>query len=157
MARLRGRAPRGQRLKVGIPHGHWKTTTFVAGLRLTGVVAPLVLDGPINHAIFIAYIEQVLVPTLKPGDIVVMDNLPSHKGNDVRAAIEAAQARLIYLPPYSPDLNPIENAFAKIKSFLRKAARRTIDGLWSAIAEAIPTLNPTECQNYFVHAGYTSI
>ena len=110
MARKRGRAPRGQRLRVGVPHGHWKTTTFIAGLRLSGMTAPLVLDGPINRIAFQAYIDQILVPTLTPGDIVVMDNLGSHKGDAVRASIEAAGASLLYLPPYSPDFNPIEKA-----------------------------------------------
>lgn len=157
MARQRGRIQKGERLKVGIPHGHWKTTTFVAGLRLTGMVAPLVLDGPINREAFVAYIEQVLVLGLKPGDIVVMDNLPSHKGNQVREAIEAAGASLLYLPPYSPDLNPIENAFSKIKAHLRKAAQRTIDGLWNAIADIIPKITPDECRNYFANAGYSSV
>ena len=127
MARLRGRAQKGERLRAGIPHGHWKTTTFVAGLRLTGMVAPMVLDGPMNGAAFLAYVQQVLAPELKPGDIVIMDNLSSHKGPAVRAAIEAAGAHLLYLPPYSPDFNPIENAFAKLKAMLRKAAERTID------------------------------
>jgi transposase len=116
MARLRGRAPKGERLRAAIPHGHWKTTTFVAGLRLTGLVAPMVLDGPINRNAFQAYVDQVLVPALSPGDVVVMDNLGSHKGPAVRGAIEAAGARLLYLPPYSPDFNPIENAFAKLKA-----------------------------------------
>lgn len=157
MARQRGRTRKGERLKVGIPHGHWKTTTFVAGLRLTGMVAPLVLDGPINREAFVAYIEQALVPGLKPGDIVIMDNLPSHKGNQVRDAIEAAGASLLYLPPYSPDLNPIENAFSKIKAHLRKAAQRTMDGLWNAIADIIPKITPNECRNYFANAGYNSI
>ena len=128
--------PRGERLRAGIPHGHWKTTTFVAGLSLTGMVAPMVLDGPINGAAFQAYVEQVLVPELEPGDIVVMDNLSSHKGRQVRAAIEAAGAHLLYLPPYSPDFNPIENAFAKLKALLRKAAERTVDGLWDTIGRS---------------------
>jgi transposase len=157
MARQRGRIQKGERLKVGIPHGHWKTTTFVAGLRLTGMVAPLVLDGPINREAFVAYIEQVLVLGLKPGDFVIMDNLPSHKGNQVREAIEAAGAFLLYLPPYSPDLNPIENAFSKIKAHLRKAAQRTIGGLWNAIADIIPKITPDECRNYFANAGYSSV
>jgi transposase len=116
MARLRGRAPRGERLRAAIPHGHWRTTTFVAGLRLSGIDAPMVIDGPINGESFLAYVRQVLVPTLSHGDVVIMDNLGSHKGAAVRAAIEAAGAELRFLPPYSPDLNPIENAFAKLKS-----------------------------------------
>ena len=154
MARTHGRAPRGQRLRAAIPHGHWKTTTFVAGLRTSGMVAPMVLDGPINSVAFQAYVDQVLVPELRPGDIVVMDNLGSHKGAGVREAIEAAGASLLYLPPYSPDFNPIENAFAKLKAMLRKAAERTIDGLWSTIGRIIDTFNPTECTNYFAAAGY---
>ena len=154
MARTRGRAPRGERLRAAIPHGHWKTTTFVAGLRLTGMVAPMVLDGPINGHAFQAYVDQVLVPELKEGDIVVMDNLGSHKGAGVRAAIEAAGAKLLYLPPYSPDLNPIENAFAKLKALLRTAAERTIEGLWSAIERCLDLFKPRECANYFEAAGY---
>ena len=154
MARLRGRAQRGERLRACIPHGHWKTTTFVAGLRLTGMVAPMVLDGPINRIAFQAYIDQVLVPTLQPGDCVVMDNLSSHKGPAVRAAIKAAGAQLRYLPPYSPDFNPIENAFAKLKALLRKAAERTVDGLWETIGRLIDLFPPQECANYFTAAGY---
>lgn len=154
MARLRGRAPKGQRLRAGIPHGHWKTTTFVAGLRLSGMVAPMVLDGPINAAAFHVYVEQILVPELSPGDIVIMDNLGSHKGKAVRDAIESAGARLVYLPPYSPDFNPIENAFAKLKALLRKAAERTVDGLWDAIGRLIDAFTPAECANYFAAAGY---
>ena len=154
MARLRGRAPKGERLRAGAPHGHWKTTTFVAGLRLTGMVAPMVLDGPINRDAFRAYVNQVLVPELTPGDIVVMDNLSSHKGTGVREAIEAAGATLRYLPPYSPDFNPIENAFAKLKALLRKAAERSVDGLWNAIGSLIDRFTPQECANYFKAAGY---
>lgn len=154
MARLRGRARKGERLRAGIPHGHWKTTTFVAGLRLTGMTAPMVLDGPINGAAFLAYVEQVLVPELSHGDIVVMDNLGSHKGKAVREAIEAAGARLLFLPPYSPDFNPIENAFAKLKALLRKAAERTVDGLWAAIGILLDAFTPKECANYFKAAGY---
>ena len=154
MARTHGRAPRGERLRSPIPHGHWKTTTFVAALRTSGMVAPMVLDGPINGVAFQAYVDQVLVPDLEPGDIVVMDNLGSHKGAGVRTAIEAAGASLLYLPPYSPDFNPIENAFAKLKAMLRKAAERTIDGLWNAIGRIIDTVTPEECANYFAAAGY---
>jgi transposase len=126
MARRHGRCRRGERLRAGVPHGHWKTTTFVAGLRRIGMVAPMVLDGPINRIAFEAYAEQVLVPELRPGDIVVMDNLGSHKGPQVRAVIEAAGASLLYLPPYSPDFNPIEKAFSKLKALLRKAAERSL-------------------------------
>jgi transposase len=154
MARRYGRAPKGERLRAGVPHGHWKTTTFVGALRRTGMVAPMVLDGPINGVWFQAYIEQVLVPELKPGDIVIMDNLGSHKGRGVRAAIEAAGARLLYLPPYSPDFNPIENAFSKLKALLRKAAERTVDGLWKRIGALLPTFTPHECANFFAAAGY---
>jgi transposase len=154
MARLRGRAPQGQRLRVGIPRGHWKTTTFVAGLRLTGLTAPFVLDGPMNRSAFLAYVSRVLVPELKPGDVVILDNLPAHKGSRVRAAIEAAGANLRYLPPYSPDFNPIENAFAKLKALLRRAAERTVEGLWRLIGQLIDTFTASECANYFTAAGY---
>ena len=154
MARRYGRAAKGERLRAGIPFGHWKTTTFVAGLRLNGMMAPMVLDGPINRRAFQAYIEQVLVRELEPGDVVVMDNLSSHKGPAVQAAIEAAGATLLFLPPYSPDFNPIENAFAKLKAMLRKAAERTVDGLWDAIGQIIDRFTPQECTNYFVAAGY---
>ncbi len=154
MARRYGRSPRGERLRVGVPHGHWKTTTFVAGLRLTGMVAPMVLDGPINGISFQAYVDQVLVPELRPGDIVIMDNLGSHKGAGVRDAIEAAGASLLYLPPYSPDFNPIENAFSKLKALLRKAAERTVDGLWNTIGALLPAFTPRECANFFAAAGY---
>jgi transposase len=154
MARLRGRAPRGQRLRAGIPKGHWKTTTFVAGLRLTGMMAPFVLDGPMNRSTFLAYVRQVLVPELKRGDVVILDNLPAHKGSRVRQAIEAGGASILYLPPYSPDFNPIENAFAKLKALLRKAAERTVEGLWRWIAQLIDLFTPQECANYFRAAGY---
>lgn len=154
MARLRGRSPRGERLRSPVPHGHWKTTTFVAGLRLSGIAAPFVLDGPINRETFQAYVERVLVPELSPGDIVVMDNLGSHKGPAVRTAIEAVGARLLFLPPYSPDFNPIEMAFSKLKALLRKAAERTVEGLWSAIGSLIDTVTPDECANFFTAAGY---
>jgi transposase len=154
MARRYGRAPRGERLRAAIPHGHWKTTTFVAGLRLQGVVAPLVFDGPINAQVFNAYVEQFLAPTLRTGDIVIMDNLSSHKGPRIRELIEATGARLLYLPPYSPDFNPIEKMFSKLKALLRKAAERTVDGLWQAIADCIPLVTRRECANYFEAAGY---
>jgi transposase len=154
MARLRGRSPRGERLRSPVPHGHWKTTTLVAGLRLSGIAAPFVLDGPINRDAFQAYVDQVLVPELTPGDVVVMDNLGSHKGPAVRAAIEAAGARLLFLPPYSPDFNPIEMAFSKLKAGLRKAAERSVEGLWSAIGRLVDTVTPAECANFFRAAGY---
>jgi transposase len=156
MARRYGRARRGERCVAAIPHGHWKTTTFTGALRLTGMTAPMTLDGPMNGAAFEAYVEQVLVPTLAPGDIVVMDNLAPHKAASVREAIAAAGAELRYLPPYSPDLNPIENAFAKLKALLRKAAARTVDDLETAIRDAIATYRPDECANYFSAAGYAS-
>jgi transposase len=154
MARLRGRAPKGERCRAAIPHGHWKTTTFVAGLRLSGMTAPMVLDGPMNGPAFLAYVEQVLAPTLQPGDIVIMDNLAPHKAAGVRSAIEAAGGRLLLLPPYSPDLNPIENAFAKLKALLRKAAERTVVGLWRRIGQLLDAFTPLECANYFAAAGY---
>ena len=154
MARLRGRALRGERCRAGVPHGHWKTTTFTGALRLSGMTAPFVYDGAMNGAVFRAYVEQVLAPTLMPGDVVIMDNLPAHKAAGVREIIERAGAELLFLPPYSPDFNPIENAFAKLKAMLRKAAERTIDGLWSTTAKIIDTFNPTECANYFAAAGY---
>jgi transposase len=147
MARFRGRAKRGQRCRAPVPHGHWKTTTFTAALRLSGLTAPMVLDGPMNGDAFLAYIEQVLTPTLERGDVVVMDNLPAHRRAGVRVAIEAGGARLRFLPPYSPDFNPIENAFAKLKAILRKVAARTIDNLWNAIADALPKFTPKECAN----------
>jgi transposase len=154
MARTHGRCARGERLRVGVPHGRWKTTTFVAGLRLSGVAAPFVLDGPINRNAFETYVAKVLVPELGPGDIVVMDNLSSHKGPAVRAMIEAAGASLLYLPPYSPDFNPIEKAFSKLKAHLRKAAERTVSGLWDAIGRLIDLFTPQECANFFAAAGY---
>ena len=154
MARLHGRAPKGERLRAGIPQGHWKTTTFVAGLRLTGMMATMVLDGPINREAFQAYVEQLLVRELKPGDIVIMDNLSSHKGPAIRQAIEAVGASLLFLPPYSPDFNPIENAFAKLKALLRAAAERTVDALWTTIGSLIDRFTPQECANYFAAAGY---
>jgi transposase len=154
MARRHGRAPRGERLRASVPHGHWKTTTFVGALRLSGMTAPMVLDGPMTGGWFQAYVEQVLVPTLRPGDIVILDNLAAHKSTAVRDAVEAAGAEIRFLPPYSPDLNPIENAFAKLKARLRKVAARTVDQLWTAIAEAIDAFEPPECANYFAAAGY---
>jgi transposase len=154
MARRYGRAPCGQRLRVGVPHGHWKTTTFVAGLRASGLIAPFVLDGPINREAFETYVARVLVPDLRANDVVVMDNLSSHKGPRVREMIEAAGARLLYLPPYSPDFNPIENAFAKLKALLRKAAERTLEGLWATIGKLLDAFTPNECINYFTAAGY---
>lgn len=154
MARMYGRAPRGERCRAPIPHGHWKTTTFVGALRLSGMTAPMTLDGAMNGAAFTAYVEQVLVPTLRPGDIVVMDNLPAHKPTAVRQAIERVGAELRFLPPYSPDFNPIEMAFAKIKALLKKAAARTITDLWDAIARAINAITPRDCGGFFTASGY---
>ena len=139
---------------MGFPHGHRKTTTLVAGLRKTGMVAPMTLDGPINGDWFEAYIRHVLIPTLLPGDVVIMDNLSSHKRASVHEMIEAAGAELWFLPPYSPDFNPIEMAFAKLKALLRKAAERTVDGLWNAIGRFIDRFTPQECTNYFAACGY---
>ena len=156
MAPLRGWAPRGQRLIGRAPHGRWRTQTFLAGLRRDGLTAPCVFDGPINGQKFLAYVEQILVPTLKPSDVVVMDNLASHKGPAVRRAIRAAGARLIFLPPYSPDLNPIEQAFAKLKHMLRKAQTRSLDDTWRKIGELITFFTADECQNYIANAGYAS-
>ena len=154
MIRLRGRCRRGQRLIGKIPLARWRTTTFLAALRLHGMTAPMVLDGPIDGAWFLAYVEQVLCPTLEPGDIVIIDNLGSHRSDKVRRAIEACGASLRFLPKYSPDLNPIENAFAKLKAGLRKAGERTTEALWNRIAAILGTFTPTECANYFKAAGY---
>ena len=154
MARRYGRAPRSQRLLAKIPWGHWKTTTFVAALRWNGITAPAVFDGPIDGNCFLAYVEQVLAPTLQPGDIVVMDNLSSHKVAGVNQAIEAKGATLRYLPPYSPDLNPIEQAIAKLKAHLRKEAARTFEALLDAIARTLEKFTPQECYNFIRNAGY---
>jgi transposase len=154
MIRLRGRAARGQRLVAAVPHGHWKTSTFIAALRDDGLVAPCVFEGAINGELFLAYVEQVLVPTLRTGDLVIMDNLGSHKVAGVRDAIEAAGAQLVYLPAYSPDLNPIEQVFAKLKAVLRAKALRTVDALWTALGEIAEAIKPTECANYLRNAGY---
>ena len=157
MARLRGRAPRGERCRAGIPHGHWKTTTFTGALRLTGMTAPFVYDGAMNGTVFLAYVSQVLVPTLSPGDIVVMDNLSAHKASGVRDAIESVGVTLRFLPPYSPDFNPIENAFAKLKALLRAKAERTIPALWDTVGALIDEFKPVECANYFAAAGYEPV
>jgi transposase len=155
LIRRYGRARRGQRLIARAPFGHWKTTTFVGALRSTGLTAPMVVDGPINGAIFLAYVRQVLVPTLQPGDIVIVDNLSSHKRADVRVAIEAAGATLLYLPPYSPDLNPIELAFSKFKWLVCSAEARTVERLWQLAGELLDRFRTTECTNYLRHCGYT--
>ena len=154
MTRLYGRAPRGRRLLAQAPFGHWKTTTFVAALRRDGLTAPMVLDGPMTGQAFLAYVEQVLIPTLEPDDIVVMDNLPAHKIAPVRAAIAAAGAQFFLLPPYSPDMNPIEMVFSKLKTLLRQAPERTVDGLWRRIGALLDQFTPAECGNYFRAAGY---
>jgi transposase len=154
MARLRGRAKRGQRVIGRVPWGHWKILTFVAALRQDGLTAPFVIDRPMTRTIFVEYLRQCLVPTLKPGDIVVMDNLPAHKGDTVRQIIEAAGAKLRYLPAYSPDLNPIEQAIAKLKAHLRKAQERSIDALCHRIGALLDLFSPSECSNFFENSGY---
>ena len=156
MARTHGRCLRGQKLHATVPHGHWKTLTFIAALRADRVTAPCVLDGPINGRSFAAYVAQILVPTLRPGDIVILDNLGSHKGPAVRDAIRKAGAKIFFLPPYSPDLNPIEQVFAKLKALLRKAAERTVEATWKRIGSLLDHFTPTECANYLRHAGYAS-
>lgn len=155
MARRYGRAFLSERLVSKVPHGHWKTTTFVAGLTLGGFVAPLVVDGAMNGELFRAYVQQQLCPALRPGDIVIMDNLAAHKVRGVESAIESVGAQLQYLPPYSPDFNPIELAFSKLKSLLRAAATRTVTGLESTIRDLLDRFTPAECENYFRHCGYT--
>jgi transposase len=155
LTRRYGRALCGTRLITKVPHGHWLTTTLVAALRYDGLTAPLVLDGPMDGAAFRAYVQQHLAPTLQPGDLVIMDNLASHKVAGVREAIEAVGARVVYLPPYSPDLNPIEQVFAKFKHLLRSAAQRTLPALWSAMRRLLKAFSPEECHNYFRHCGYT--
>jgi transposase len=154
MARLRGWAPRGERCRASVPHGHWKTITFVGGLTLSGFIAPMLLDGPMDGECFLAWVEQMLAPAMTPGAVVVMDNLPAHKVAGVREAIEAAGAKLLYLPPYSPDFNPIENGFAKLKAHVRKAAARTIETLEIAAANALKLFTPDHCAGFFAHAGY---
>ena len=157
MTRTHGRCPRGQRLVAKVPHGHWRTLTFLAALRADRIDAPCVFDGPINARSFIAYVEQVLVPTLRPGDIVIMDNLGSHRGPAVRKALRQAGAKLLFLPPYSPDLNPIEQVFAKLKTLLRKAGERTVETTWRRIGTLLSNFTPAECANYLVNSGYASI
>ena len=157
MAPLRGWCPKGERLKTKVPWGHWNTMTFLAALRHDRIEAPWLLDGPIDGESFLVYVEQVLVPTLRPGDIVIMDNLSSHKRKAVRQAIRDAGARLLFLPKYSPDLNPIEQVFAKLKHLLRKAAARTRETVCAAIGELLGLFSPQECTNYFTNAGYGSI
>ena len=154
MTRTYGRSERGTRVSQKVPHGRWETTTFIGALRINGFVAPLTSDGPVNGRLFLAWVEQHLVPTLTAGDIVVMDNLSSHKVCGVREAIEGAGAELRYLPPYSPDLNPIELAFAKFKKLLRDGAERTVESLWQLCGEILDHFTPDECRNYFRHCGY---
>ena len=156
MTRTHGRALRGERLVAKVPHGRWRTMTFLGALRHDQITAPCVIDGPINGERFLAYVEQFLVPTLKPGDIVIMDNLGSHKGVAVRRAIRNAGAKLFFLPPYSPDLNPIEQVFAKLKTLLRKAAERTVEATWRRIGSLLDQFSPHECENYIKNAGYGS-
>ena len=157
MAPLRGWAQRGRRLRGYAPHGHWRTMTFLAALRAEGIDAPCVFDGPINTRCFQAWVEQELVPTLKPGDIVILDNLASHKSKAVRKAVRSTGARLWFLPPYSPDLNPIEQAFAKIKHWMRNAQKRDFEDTWRYLGHLIATIEPSECQNYIRNAGYGSV
>jgi transposase len=156
MTRTHGRAMKGARLLAKVPHGRWRTLTFLAALRSDAITAPCVVDGPINGATFLAYVEQVLVPTLRPGDIVIMDNLGSHKSQAVRTAIRRAGAKLFFLPPYSPDLNPIEQVFSKLKTLLRKASERTVEATWKRIGQLLDAFSPKECANYLVNAGYAS-
>jgi transposase len=157
MTRRYGRAPRGKRCIASAPYGNWETTTFLAGLRCDGLTAPMVLDGPIDGESFLAWVQQFLAPTLREGDIVILDNLGSHKVQGVQAAIEAAGATLRYLPPYSPDFNPIEKLFSKLKALLRKAAKRSTEALWQVIGELLDTISPNECKNYLASSGYVSI
>jgi transposase len=154
MVRHYGRSPRGQRLVAKAPHGHWKTLTFIAALRINGLTAPYVVDGAMDGPSFLAYVEQVLAPTLRKGDIVLMDNLRTHEIDGVREAITATGAKVRYLPAYSPDLNPIEHVFSKLKAALRKGAARTVEALWKLIGTLVKTFAPGECANYFRHAGY---
>jgi transposase len=156
MARRYGRSLAQRRLVAAVPHGHWRTTTFVAGLRQSGIVAPLVLDGPMTGPAFRAYVEQFLAPSLAPGDVVVLDNLAAHRVDGIRQAIAAVGASILYLPPYSPDLNPIEQLFAKLKALLRRAAARTTNELWSTIGRLLDACPPAECANYLSHCGYAS-
>ena len=157
MTRTHGRAPRGRRLNAKVPNGRWRTLTFIAALRHDRIDAPCVLDGPINGQSFLAWVEQFLVPTLSPGDVVIMDNLGSHKSLAVRRAIRTAGAKLLFLPPYSPDLNPIEQVFAKLKTLLRKANERTTEAVWRRIGSLLEAFPPHECANYLRNSGYASI
>jgi transposase len=157
MAPLRGWGPRNQRLAQMTPHGHWKTLTFIAALRHDRIDAPWIIDGPINGDVFTTYVRQVLAPTLKPGDVVILDNLGSHKGKAARTAIRAKRAHLIFLPPYSPDLNPIEQVFAKLKHLMRNAQPRTVEKTWRKVGQLLDLFSPDECQNYLKNSGYVSV
>jgi transposase len=157
MTRTRGRSPRGERLVAKVPHGHWRTLTFLAALRCDRIDAPCVFDGPINGQRFLAYVEQILVPTLSAGDVVVMDNLGSHKSPAIRRAIRSVGAKLFFLPPYSPDLNPIEQVFAKLKALLRKAEERSVETVWRRIGALLERFSPVECAAYLANAGYASV
>jgi transposase len=154
MTRLYGWGPTDQRVLDAVPHGHWQSTTFVAALRLDGLFAPMVVDGALNGELFLKYVQQELAPQLRPGDILVMDNLPTHKVKGVAAVVANREARVVYLPPYSPDLNPIEQVFSKIKNELRRRRLRTCDELWDAFGESLDWVTPTQALNYFRHAGY---
>jgi transposase len=156
MTRAHGRSPRGERCVAAVPHGHWKTITFVGGLTLGGMIAPMLIDGAMDGAAFLAWVREMLAPLLKTGKIVVMDNLPAHKLGEIRQAIEARGAELRYLPAYSPDLNPIENAYSKLKAFLKKVEARTIPALEAAVADVLPQITPSDCRGYFTAAGYSS-
>ena len=156
MTRTHGRCSKGRRLVAKVPRGRWRTLTFLAALRCDRIDAPCVIDGPINGTSFLAYVEQVLVPTLKPGDLVVIDNLGSHKRQAIRRAIRAAGAKLFFLPPYSPDLNPIEQVFAKLKTLLRKLDARSIEATWRGIGQLLSRFTAEECANYFRNSGYAS-
>jgi transposase len=155
MTRLRGRAPIGQRLVAKVPHGHWKTTTLIAALDQRGIRCSMTLDGAVNREAFESFVEQILTPSLSPRDIVVMDNLSSHKGSRVKQLIEATGATLLYLPPYSPDLNPIEPAFSKIKQLLRSAAHRTMEALWTNMQSLLDRVSASDAANFLRHCGYT--
>lgn len=157
MAPLRGWGPKGKRLRAYAPHGHWKTLTFIAALRHDRIDAPWVIDGPINGELFLLYVEKILAPTLSPGDIVILDNLGSHKAKAARAAVRARGARLIFLPPYSPDLNPIEQVFAKLKHLVRKSQPRDVQATWQKVGQLLDLFTPNECANYLANAGYGSV
>jgi transposase len=156
MTRLYGWGPRGERVADAVPHGHWKTTTFVVALRLSGLFAPTVVDGALNGELFVEYVRKQLAPHLRPGDILVMDNLQTHKTSGVAEAVAAREAQVLYLPPYSPDLNPIEMAFSKVKNELRRRRLRSIDELWDAFGESLDWIQPDEARRYFHHAGYAT-